>query len=1207
MFLRSIFRLFVSLALIATSLAVVPSAAQAAVAPITTVTVGTNPKDVIFSLDSKKAYVSNCDSDNVSLIDVASGLVTKTLNAGDCPSGMALSPDGTKLYIASQNSQYAVVINTETDLEMGSVFFGQSTNLLAISPDGRTIYGSNSIGQVYVAELHANGITVVGTPTTVTVFANFPITDLSLSPDGSKLYATNANQNNIGVIYTPSSPGSISYAAAFDSVVFASNSVAYFSTTGGTLGQTLNGGINASGYFGISGVDSSLALSADKTKIYAASRANKSVFVADLATKTQLASYSLGTEIPNEIAASPDGSVIYALGSKVSIISLLESRTISFGSTTSYTRPYGSTQSLSATVSAGAAEGTISYSKGTSTACDVNTTTGLVTMTAGTGTCVISASVSAGTTYGAATTTTNVTITPSKVALGLTASASSVAYGGTISPSFSLSSGAMINSDAISSVTYLYAGTGSTTYASSTSAPTNAGTYTVTPSAATFSTGSSSNYTLSYTPSTFSITKLSRTLSFSSPTTYEKSYGQLFVVEAIPTAGVGDGAVTYSAGSSTSCQVNSSTGEVRMMATTGTCEVSASIAEGTNYFAAPSTNQVVVNTSVMAITISANGASVNFGTNFIENSRVSSGSLAGSETITGATYTYEGINGTTYGPTTTKPTNAGVYSQTPSNVQLSGSTSNYSISYAQASGTVVISKVARTLNFASTTYTLEYGDEQTVIATASAGNGAVTYSAGSSSACTVDSLTGVITVTAGSGTCVISATITEGTNHLTAATASPVTVTVSPRRITVTAGSASVVVGNSFTATKAVTAGSLSGSDSISAVTYTYAGTGSTTYSASTTAPTAIGTYSVTPAVAVFSQGDASNYSIGYAGGTLTITSKLSRTLSFDTTAYALQFGDSQTVRATPSLGGTDGTVSYSAGSSTACSVNSVGLVNVTESSGTCEISATVSEGSTYLLASTSTQVTISVSTRAITLTADDLSVPSGGTVTPRSSITQGTLAGFDALSGATYIYAGTGSTNYAASPNVPNAAGTYSVTPITAVFSTGSASDYDVTFVPGTLTIGPQQSTSVSITLAAQLGAPVSNTTVHFSATGLSNSAGYDLILRSTPRTLASGTAVAGSLNGSVLLPSGLEAGWHTLTFTSSDAQGAAVTEVFYFKISSSGELLSTSETMPADFVATSLVKTGIVAIPYLGGFSLMMLVGAGLVLYSRRRQRRC
>ena len=86
-------------------------------------------------------------------------------------------------------------------------------------------------------------------------------------------------------------------------------------------------------------------------------------------------------------------------------------RTLSF-STTSYNKSYGETLTVTAALSIGT--GTISYSRGTSTACTVNVNTGLVTIVNGVGSCEISASVSEDSTYQAVVTTTSVVVTVSK-------------------------------------------------------------------------------------------------------------------------------------------------------------------------------------------------------------------------------------------------------------------------------------------------------------------------------------------------------------------------------------------------------------------------------------------------------------------------------------------------------------------------------------------------------------------------------------------------------------------------------------------------------------------------------------------------------------------------------------------------------------------------------------------------------------------------
>lgn len=163
-------------------------------------------------------------------------------------------------------------------------------------------------------------------------------------------------------------------------------------------------------------------------------------------------------------------------------------------------------------------------------------------------------------------------------------------------------------------------------------------------------------------------------------------------------------------------------------------------------------------------------------------------------TVTSATYTYAGTGATSYGPSTTRPTNVGTYSITPSAATVnftSGSSASYPPPYIYVVGQLTI--------FQAT-----------------------------------------LTVTAN--------------NQILADTGSPAV------------PDASTVVG-------------LVGGDTatVASATYTYLGTGATSYGPSTTPPTNKGTYSVTPSAATvnFTVGSPSNYlpTYSYAAGNLKITS----------------------------------------------------------------------------------------------------------------------------------------------------------------------------------------------------------------------------------------------------------------------------------------------------------------------------------------------
>ena len=118
--------------------------------------------------------------------------------------------------------------------------------------------------------------------------------------------------------------------------------------------------------------------------------------------------------------------------------------------------------------------------------------------------------------------------------------------------------------------------------------------------------------------------------------------------------------------------------------------------------------------------------------------------------------------------------------------------------------------------------------------------------------------------------------------------------------------------------------------------------------------------------------------------------------------------------------------------------------------------------------------------------------------------------------------------------------------------------------------------------------------------ASGLQPNAPYSVEVHSTPVIIATGNVASdGTVNFSASIPSGLEAGWHTMIFTSTAADGSTFTSNYYFKVAGDGSLLATSETLPAE-----LAQTGFDAAPYLFGGLALALTGGALMLIARRKQ---
>jgi YVTN family beta-propeller protein len=449
--------------------------------PGTSITVGRNPTSIEISPTGGFAYVTDYNDpgnlSSVSRIDLSSGSVTSITHPSLVgPVDVVFSPDGSKAYVSNQGSittrgTLISVISTSSNTVTETITVPQDPQDLAISADGNKLFVSHPFGG------RVSIIDVSVSPAVVST----PITGLT-APQGLALVGTS---NNL-TLYV-AEKGTADRVSVYDATTFALKT----RITGFADPQQLS----------LNGPQSS------GTQLFVANRVANNVRIIDVNQNTLTSPIlSVGSQ-PYEVTFAPNGLKAYvanAGGTTLSVITYYQPRTLSFA-TTSYTLSYGATQTVTAAPSSGAGRGTIAYSAGSSTACTVNASTGVVTMTAPSGTCSISASITQGGTtvndaYQAASTTTSVTITPQTAPLGITAGTQTVVVGGTITPSYSITSGALVSPDALSGVTYTYQGTGSTSYSASTTAPTAVGTYSVTPAVATFSSGSASNYAITYNP-----------------------------------------------------------------------------------------------------------------------------------------------------------------------------------------------------------------------------------------------------------------------------------------------------------------------------------------------------------------------------------------------------------------------------------------------------------------------------------------------------------------------------------------------------------------------------------------------------------------------------------------------------------------------------------------------------------------------------------
>jgi YVTN family beta-propeller protein len=166
---------------------------------VKTIPVQINPKILNFTPDRKYLYVSNWSSNSVSVIDALTDTVVHTIKVGRNPRGSAFTPNGRVCYVCNfdTKSNSISVIDCDSRIVVNEIR-GLKSNPrhVAVSPDGlhayASLYGS---GKVVVIETDRNEVVKTidcgGHPKT-----------LAISRDGRYVFVANYGGNRFDVIST---------------------------------------------------------------------------------------------------------------------------------------------------------------------------------------------------------------------------------------------------------------------------------------------------------------------------------------------------------------------------------------------------------------------------------------------------------------------------------------------------------------------------------------------------------------------------------------------------------------------------------------------------------------------------------------------------------------------------------------------------------------------------------------------------------------------------------------------------------------------------------------------------------------------------------------------------------------------------------------------------------------------------------------------
>lgn len=159
-----------------------------------TIAVGAEPTGIAANSQKNEIYVVNSGSSNVSVIDAEKNMVVATIGVHGRPYYIDVAKDGRRAYVANSGSDNVSVIDLETRDVVGNVRVGSKPGLARISPDGSSVVVSNR-GDNTVSVIDASSLRVRAT---------LPVCeqpeDIAILPDSSKAFVACSGSSQVASI-----------------------------------------------------------------------------------------------------------------------------------------------------------------------------------------------------------------------------------------------------------------------------------------------------------------------------------------------------------------------------------------------------------------------------------------------------------------------------------------------------------------------------------------------------------------------------------------------------------------------------------------------------------------------------------------------------------------------------------------------------------------------------------------------------------------------------------------------------------------------------------------------------------------------------------------------------------------------------------------------------------------------------------------------
>lgn len=166
------------------------------------VEIGDSPRGAM-AIDKKRGlgYVSNCAGDTVSVIDLNSDKEYGRIRVGLAPRGVEISADSNYLFVTNSGSASVSIVDLSIKKEVKNIEVGRNPRQLSISPNSEYIYvpnfGSDSISIIKIDYTNIDNTKVI---TEIPLVSDAKPYHVYPNEDGTLLFTANTFNHSVSVI-----------------------------------------------------------------------------------------------------------------------------------------------------------------------------------------------------------------------------------------------------------------------------------------------------------------------------------------------------------------------------------------------------------------------------------------------------------------------------------------------------------------------------------------------------------------------------------------------------------------------------------------------------------------------------------------------------------------------------------------------------------------------------------------------------------------------------------------------------------------------------------------------------------------------------------------------------------------------------------------------------------------------------------------------